>query len=258
MTRGTATLFLALVLAGIQAAAVELVAHRGANRLAPENTRAAVQKCIDLGVEWIEIDVRQSKDGVFYDLHDASVARMTTGKGVLPLMTSDQIDKLDAGTKFGAAFAGEPIPRVRDLLLLMKGTKSKPYFDFKSGDIAQFAALVREVGMEKDCFFYFSDDKMFQEFLKVAPEMPYKMNAWTVEAVEEAVKQAKPRIVECPLSSLTPEFMAACRAHGLKVMAWESKEDDAMLPRLMDSPADMINTDHVDMLVRLRAEKAGK
>jgi glycerophosphoryl diester phosphodiesterase len=251
-------LFLLLVLAGASAMAAEIVAHRGANKLAPENTRAAVQKCIELGVEWIEIDVRQSKDGVFYDLHDSAVTRMTTGRGVLELMNSDEIDKLDAGTKFSPAFAGEHIPRVRDLLLLMKGTKSKPYFDFKAGDIAQFTALVRELGMEKDCFFYFSDNKMFQEFRKIAPGAPFKMNVLTVEDVENAVRQWKPGIVECPLSSMTPEFMAACRRHNLKVMVWESKEDDAMLSKVMASPADMINTDHADTLVRMRAEQAGK
>ena len=251
-------LILILALACGSAMAVEIVAHRGANKIAPENTQAAVQKCIDLGVEWVEIDVRQSRDGVFYDLHDKNVERMTTGKGLLASLSSDEIDKLDAGTKFSAAFAGEHIPRVRDLLLLMKGTKSKPYFDFKNGNVAQFTALVRELCMTKDCFFYFGDDPVLQEFRKVAPDMPFKVNAATVQAVEDAVKQGKPDIVECPLSSLTPEYMAACRKHNIKVMVWESQADAAMLPGLMTSPADMINTDHADTLVRMRAESAGK
>ena len=47
---------------------IEVIAHRGARNLAPENTRAAAQKCIELGVDYIEADVAPSRDGVLYNL----------------------------------------------------------------------------------------------------------------------------------------------------------------------------------------------
>jgi len=258
MTGKPYILCMTLALACGSAMAVEIVAHRGANKIAPENTRAAVQKCIDLGVEWIEIDVRQSRDDVFYDLHDKNVERMTNGRGLLAGMTSEEIDKLDAGSKFSAAFAGEHIPRVHDLLLLMKGTKSRPYFDFKAGNLAQFTTLVRELGMAKDCFFYFSDDPVLKEFRKVAPDMPFKINAGTVKEVEDAVRQDKPDFIECGYASLTPEFVTACHANGIRVIVWEPQTESVMLPKILDSPADMVNTDHADTLARMRAEAAGK
>ena len=60
---------------------IQVVCHRGANRFAPENTFSAAELCLDWGVDYLEIDVRMSGDGVLYDLHDSSVDRTTDGHG---------------------------------------------------------------------------------------------------------------------------------------------------------------------------------
>ncbi len=52
-----------------------MVVHRGANRLAPENTIPAILQAIEHGAEYVEVDVRTSKDGVLYDFHDQTVDR---------------------------------------------------------------------------------------------------------------------------------------------------------------------------------------
>ena len=62
---------------------VECVAHRGASLSAPENTLASTVKAIELGVDRVEMDVRQSKDGVLVLMHDARLERTTNGKGYL-------------------------------------------------------------------------------------------------------------------------------------------------------------------------------
>ena len=60
---------------------IEIVVHRGANRLAPENTMAAMRQVIDHGADYIEIDVAESSDGVFYCFHDRTLRRTTDGEG---------------------------------------------------------------------------------------------------------------------------------------------------------------------------------
>ncbi|MBH0193278.1 MAG: glycerophosphodiester phosphodiesterase, partial [Nitrospira sp.] len=57
------------------------IGHRGAAGHAPENTLAAIQKGIDLGVDFVEIDLRRTADGALVVLHDASVNRTTNGRG---------------------------------------------------------------------------------------------------------------------------------------------------------------------------------
>ncbi len=58
-----------------------MVCHRGANRLAPENTYASAKKAIESNAAYVEVDVRRSKDGVYYNLHDWSLDRTTNGTG---------------------------------------------------------------------------------------------------------------------------------------------------------------------------------
>ena len=95
---------------------LEIVAHRGANHLAPENTFAAAQKCVELRVDYVEIDVRTSKDGVMYILHDKTLDRTTNGTGEISARSSDYIDTLDAGSWFGSEFSGEKVPRLKPFL----------------------------------------------------------------------------------------------------------------------------------------------
>ncbi len=139
----TCTLLALLICTSAQGAVelnspVEIVVHRGANHIAPENTRAAAQACIDLGVDYVEVDVQMSRDGVFYIMHDSLVNRTTDGKGFLAMMNAEDVDKLDAGSWFSEQFKGEPVPRLKEYLEWIKG-KAKVYLDVKAGDMRQLA-----------------------------------------------------------------------------------------------------------------------
>ncbi|HUX20986.1 MAG TPA: glycerophosphodiester phosphodiesterase family protein [Spirochaetia bacterium] len=80
-------------------AGVEIVAHRGANNLAPENSLSAARLCRDLGVDWLRVDVRTSRSGQLYSIHDARLTRTTGGAERRPIaaLNSREIDALDAG-----------------------------------------------------------------------------------------------------------------------------------------------------------------
>ena len=69
-------------------------AHRGASRLAPENTYSAFQIAYDLGYKIIETDIRSSLDGVLYCFHDSSLFRMTGEKANIESLHSKRINQL--------------------------------------------------------------------------------------------------------------------------------------------------------------------
>ena len=98
------------------------IAHRGASGqgLAPENTLAACEKAIQLGVDAIEIDVRATRDGQIVVLHDPSIDRTTDGAGLVVDLSADQVRQADAGSWFGADFAGERIPLLEEVLDLAR------------------------------------------------------------------------------------------------------------------------------------------
>lgn len=84
------------------------LAHRGAGKLAPENTLAAFRLGAEHGYRAFECDVKLSADGVPFLLHDNTLERTTGGNGAAGDRTWSELSRLDAGAWHSAEFAGEP------------------------------------------------------------------------------------------------------------------------------------------------------
>jgi len=95
--------------------------HRGAAGLAPENTLAAIQLALDLGVDRIEIDVQQTKDNEIIVLHDRTLRRTTTGVGFVKQKTYEEILEYSAGYKFNKYYIKEKIPTLDQVIDLIDG-----------------------------------------------------------------------------------------------------------------------------------------
>ena len=85
-------------------------AHRGAGKLAPENTLAAMRVGFTHGYRMVEFDVKLSADGVAFLLHDDTLDRTTDARGPAGARSWPELSKLDAGSWHSRAFAGEPLP----------------------------------------------------------------------------------------------------------------------------------------------------
>jgi len=83
-----------------------LIGHRGACGHAPENTLPSLRKAADLGLKWVEVDVKLSSDGVPFLKHDETLERCSNGEGAVRDTKWSVLSKLDAGSWFGASFAG--------------------------------------------------------------------------------------------------------------------------------------------------------
>jgi glycerophosphoryl diester phosphodiesterase len=95
-----------------------LLAHRGALLHAPENTLASLRAAARLGAGWVEFDVQRSRDGRLFLLHDEELERTTDGRGLAAACGWEQLAALDAGRWFGAAFAGERLPTLEQVVAL--------------------------------------------------------------------------------------------------------------------------------------------
>ncbi|HSV52630.1 MAG TPA: glycerophosphodiester phosphodiesterase [Burkholderiaceae bacterium] len=91
------------------------VAHRGAGKLAPENTLAAFRLGASHGYRMFECDVKLSADGVPFLMHDATLERTTNGKGVGGEKPWSALSQLDAGSWHSRAYAGEPLPTFENI-----------------------------------------------------------------------------------------------------------------------------------------------
>jgi glycerophosphoryl diester phosphodiesterase len=91
---------------------MQIIAHRGASALEPENTLRSITRAMDLGTDLVEVDVRQSRDGELLIMHDPTVDRTTNGQGKVQDMRISQLKQLDAGL-------GEEIPTLTEVLELI-------------------------------------------------------------------------------------------------------------------------------------------
>ena len=91
------------------------IAHRGAGKLAPENTLAAFRVGASHGYRAFECDVKLSADGVPFLLHDDTLDRTTPERGIAGHRPWSELSRTDAGGWHGRGFAGEPIPSLESI-----------------------------------------------------------------------------------------------------------------------------------------------
>ena len=138
------------LLAADRAADVDVVAHRGLLRHAPENTLANFRSCLQLRMGF-EVDVRRSQDGALVCVHDETVDRTTGGSGRVDGLTLEQLRALDAGSWFSPSFAGERIPTFAEVLALLPATGARSALvavDLKSDQIeAEVVRVARQAAV---------------------------------------------------------------------------------------------------------------
>jgi glycerophosphoryl diester phosphodiesterase len=98
---------------------VIVVSHRGDWRNAPENSLQAIKNCIDMGVDMVEIDIRETKDGHLVVMHDKTLDRTTTGKGKVKEWTLDSLKTLNLMDGLGVV-TKHKIPTLKEALLVSK------------------------------------------------------------------------------------------------------------------------------------------
>ncbi|MEF1201656.1 glycerophosphodiester phosphodiesterase family protein [Vibrio owensii] len=122
-----------------------LIGHRGVAGKFPENTKVSVQAAIDLGLNWVEVDVQPTKDNVLVVCHDHTVNRCSNGKGRVDQMTLSELKALDFGRWFSDEFANESIMTLSELLELAAENDLNLNIEVKvdhhsTNDVAQMVA----------------------------------------------------------------------------------------------------------------------
>lgn len=137
---------------------MRVIAHRGYSEVYPENTLAAFEGAIDIGVDYIELDVQMTSDGVIVVFHDNDLKRITGQEGRVADYAYEQLQQLDAGSWFQADYAEERIPTLQETLELIRDSSCNVYLEMKDiGDREGFAEqtleIARQCGMEERCLF---------------------------------------------------------------------------------------------------------
>lgn len=94
----------------------KVIGHRGAAGYAPENTLEGIHTAADIGVEWVELDVKLTKDDVPIIFHDEELSRTTNGSGLVAETLYTDIKQMEAGSWFSDSFSGIKIPTLEEAI----------------------------------------------------------------------------------------------------------------------------------------------
>lgn len=222
---------------------IEVVCHRGASIVAPENTLASAEAALAWGAAYLEIDLRTSRDGVFYVIHDATVDRTTDGSGAVEELTSTEIDALDAGSWFGEPFQGQCVPRFESYLDAVDG-RAGLYVEIKKADPDTVIDLLERRGMLERCFFWSFDSELVHDMRRRFPGVTLMARPQDFPSLEAAVESLQPEIMEVTPELLTKDLATEIRALGMKVMLGYWGDDISVFKDALGIEIDMVNLDH--------------
>jgi len=237
---------------------VYVVAHRGAYEDRPENTLAAYQRAIDLGVDYVEIDIRTTKDGHLVSIHNSTVDAYTEdASGAVRDFTLAELKALDIGSRIGPEWKEERIPTYEEILDLCKG-RVGIYLDVKDATTEALLGPIRARGMEREVIWY-AGRQQLEEVREQCPECIPMPDPGPEENLAELLETFQPRVVASLWRHLSPEFVEACRAAGV-ILIVDERGIETWAP-MLEWGVDGIQTDHPEALIqhlRERAEEEGE
>lgn len=222
----------------------QVMVHRGQSRQAPENTRPALHRCIEDGLEWAEVDVRLTQDGQHVLAHDASVTDVDGKVWTIKEHTLAELRRVDVGSRFAARFAGEQLLSLEDCFALCKD-RLNLYLDCKDVHPGHLVEEIWESGLRRQVVVY-ADLELARQISAESAGKIATIAKWRPGGggPEWAVTNGL-AAVEIDAPNLTPAVAEAFRRAGIKVQAkvlgdWDRAE---MWDRAIDAGADWLQTD---------------
>jgi glycerophosphoryl diester phosphodiesterase len=206
---------------------IQIVGHRGAAGVAPENTLPSFEAAWAAGVAWVETDVRLTRDGVPVLMHDATLDRTTTGHGPIGAVTYEETRPIDAGGRFAPAFTGTRIPRLDELLAAAAG-RSGVLIELKADPkraeplVRQVLAAVEAAGATEWVRLISFDPDLLEQVARAVPDrsIPIGLIASTPADLVETACRLGCAALHPGLGALSAPLVAAARAAGLRVNTW--------------------------------------
>jgi len=236
-----------------------IFAHRGACRVAPENTLPAFEAAIRLGADGVELDVQYSSDGGLVVFHNPTLEKTSTGSGRVTSHTLAELRELDAGSWFGPEFAGVRIPTLDEVLVLLKG-KLLVNIELKALDVASQSlgpdvvqAVRRQDMADQVVLSSFNPFALraakragpeMETALLLAPDLPGWMR-WGITRRHSLADGLHPE-----LAMVDEAYVARARRLGMPVRVW-TVNAEADLRRMIALGVDAIITDVPDVARKL-------
>ena len=228
---------------------MEVTAHRGASVKYPENTMIAFKGAYDMGADWIELDIQQTKDRKIVVSHDTNLKRVTgVNKNIID-MTYDEIKELDAGSFKDGEFAGERIPLLEDVLRFANDNPIRLNIELKpTGKEIDFEKdvvdLINKYNFKERCVLtsqvhdVLKNIKQYDSSIKTV----YVMSL----AVGDITKIEYADAFSVEASSVNESLVNKVHNSGKEIYAWTVNKESS-ISEMIDMGVDNIITDNIEL-----------
>jgi len=229
-----------------------VVAHRGAHIGIPENTIPAFQKAIDLGCDFVEIDVRKTKDEKLVSVHNSTVDAYVNGiTGKVNEFTLAELKAMNIGERVGQEWENTRIPTVEEILQLCQG-KIGIYLDLKEPHIEELVSLLKKYNMERDVIWYIpaSYIDLIKEVKQLCKECLPIPDPGEEKNIARIVELVHPGMLATDMGALSKNFVKTAHLFNTKVIVDEKKGSKEEWSKILEWGTDGIQTDDPETLIK--------
>lgn len=232
-----------------------VIAHRGAHNGIPENTLAAYQKAIDLGCDFVEIDIRTTKDNKFVSIHNSTIDAYVDDKvGKVKDFTIKELLKLDLGSKIGKEWKNTRIPIFEDILKLCQG-KIGIYLDLKDADPIALIKIIKKYKMEESIVWYLpsSAKRLLMDIKTNCSTCMIMPDPGQEENIKRVLDVFEPKFLASDMGNISNSYIEQAHKKQVKVFVDDDEDNPNKWQQewktLLDMSVDGIQTDQPEALI---------
>lgn len=235
----------------------QVIAHRGASSICPENTMIAFERAMDIGSNAIETDVQMTKDGALVLIHDEQLERTTNGTGWVKDYLLSELKELDAGSWFSSSFKNARIPTIDELFSLIAETNLWVNIEIKMGFILYPG--IEEALVKKIKEYHLEGQIIVSSFNHYSIKLIKKISSDIQTAILYSnglykpwkyAKELKAIALHPHKNVLFPVIVKEAHHHGMKVYPY-TVDDKEKMRYFIESDVDGIMTNVPDKLISL-------
>ena len=238
-----------MFLSVLLAAQITVIAHRGEHLQHAENSIAAIQSAIQLGADYVELDVRTTRDGRLVLMHDNAVDRTTDGHGQVKDLTFEEIEHLHMRGY------GDAVPTFEAALEAAHG-RIGVYVDWKEASPDAIYQALSAHGMLGNVVVY-ADQGELQRLQKLAPDVRVMPEADDSGSLKRGERLLRPKVVAFGQDDFKPALIRQTQAMKADIYVDRLDEQDnaQAWQNAIDQGANGIQTNHPAELVQYLREK---
>ncbi len=222
---------------------VQIIAHRGAASVAPENTMAAVRRAMVDGADWIEIDVQETADGEVVVIHDSDFMKLANKDLRVWDARMEQLAEIDVGGWFSPDFSGERVPRLAEVLAHVKGRSrliiELKYYGHDQQLEQRVIDLVEAAGMQNDTMIMSLEFAGIQKVRELRPD--WRIGLLAAQAIGDLTR-LDADFLAVNMALARPERIRTAHAAEKELFVW-TVNDALSMSQLMSLGVDGIITD---------------